>query len=160
MDITFSAPGVTVSTPITRLPSARSVVRSGLTISQNEFIQKYGKYSHNYSLVNQLGKQEQSMVWGFFFLFLIFFIIFILIWSKTTNNKKENGSEKKKTNWISKILRFLILFSLGGFGISGLYLFIYWVIFKIQYFDWFGSLPTKAQIVYGAISATRGLISK
>ena len=146
MGITFSAPIIT------------SAVRAGLTISQNEFVQKYGTYSNNYNLVNQLGKQEQSMIWGFLILFLILFIIFTLFWSKASDNNKKKEKEGK-TDWIVKILGLIILFSLGGFGMSGIYLFIYWIIYKVQFFRWFASLPNKAQIVYGSISATRSLLT-
>ena len=136
---------------------ARIAIRAGLNQSGNEFINSYGSYADKYSLVRPNGNQVTSVfLWILIGAFLIG-VLFAFINSKIPEDKKKKSSS-------FKYLSLFLMASLGILfvtcGFSTIYLFFYWIVYKIQYFKWYASLPNEAKIAHTAMKATKHLISK
>jgi ABC-type multidrug transport system permease subunit len=132
-----------------------SVIRAGLEQSKNLFVANYGNYADSYSLVRPDGGQVTSIMMWVLISAIIISIIFYFIKSRIPEDKKENSDT---LSTIDKILLVIALTGLATCGISTIYLLIYWIVYKVQYFKWFGSLPIDAKIAHGAMSATKNLI--
>jgi hypothetical protein len=134
-----------------------TIVKDGLDHSRLLFIENYGNYANDYSLVKADGNQVSSnMIWVL--IIAIFTIsIFGIGKSQISDDNKKNNTILEYTD---KILLGIIILSVASFGISGIYLLGYWIMYKIQYFQWFADLPNEAKIAIGAMSATKSLMNR
>lgn len=149
--------GLSISKSALHLNPLNSSIFSGLSVYQSEFIKNYGSLSEPYKLVNPLGKRVFSFGWIYLICSFISIIVFGILNSKKNKSNEEN---KKNKNFLDYILSFLVLLSFLVFGISGLYLGIYWIIYKIEYFKWFGSLPLDARLKHSTISTAEKILKK
>ena len=149
--------GLTLSKSGLHLNPLNGSILSGLSVYQSEFIKNYGSLSEPYKLVNPLGKKVFSFGWVYLICSLISIIVFGILNGK---RKKSNEENKKSKNFLDYFLNFLVLLSFLAFGISGLYLGLYWIIYKIQYFKWYGSLPLDARLKHSTISTAEKLLKK
>jgi len=136
---------------------SRYAIRAGLKQSGNVFVNSYGSYADKYSLVRPNGNQVTSV---FFWVLIGAFIIgalFAFINSKIPEDKKKKNTS---LNYLSLFLLGVLGITVGTCGLSVIYLFFYWIVYKVQYFKWFASLPNDARIAHAAMKATKSLISK
>ena len=82
--------------------------------------------------------------------------LFAFINSKIPEDKKKKNSSLK---YLSLFLLAVLGISVGTCGFSVIYLFFYWIVYKVQYFRWYASLPNEARITHTAMKATKSLIS-
>tara|TARA_B100000902_G_C27261509_1_gene891047 strand:+ start:342 stop:758 length:417 start_codon:yes stop_codon:yes gene_type:complete len=136
---------------------SRYAIRAGLKQSSNAFVNSYGSYADEYNLVRPNGNQVTSV---FLWILIAAFIIgalFAFINSRIPEDKKKKNTS---LNYLSLFLLGVLGIAVGTCGFSVIYLFFYWIVYKVQYFRWFASLPNEAKIAHAAMSATKSLISK
>lgn len=136
---------------------SRYAIRAGLKQSGNVFVNSYGSYADKYSLVRPNGNQVTSVfLWVLIGAFIIG-ALFAFINSKIPEDKKKKNTS---LNYLSLFLLGVLGITVGTCGLSVIYLFFYWIVYKVQYFKWFASLPNDARIAHAAMKATKSLISK
>lgn len=134
-----------------------TLVNDGIEHSKFLFMQSYGNYANNYSLVKADGDRVFSdMVWVLV-IAIIAIVFFGLGKGQITEDNKKNS---KIVEYTDKALLGIIILSLASLGISGIYLLGHWIMYKIQYVQWFTDLPNEAKIAYGALTATKKLVSR
>ena len=134
-----------------------TLVKDGIDHSRFLFIESYGKYANNYSLVKPDGALVYSnIVW------VLVIAIFVLSFFGIGKGQISEDDKKssKIVEYIDKILLGIIILSVASLGISGIYLLGYWIMYKIQYVQWFTDLPNEAKIAYGALAATKKIVGK
>ena len=103
-------------------------------------------------VVDALGNQESYLG------FIIFIVLIIL--SITTYILSQPSKKKEEKNTIIKYILYGISFvSLLGCGVSGVYCLVYFIMYKIQFYEWLANLPGKGQLAYATISATKDLVN-
>ena len=135
----------------------KTIVKDGLDHSRLLFIENYGNYANDYSLVKADGNQVSSnMIWVLIIAFITI-TIFGIAKSQISEDKKKSSTSIK---YIDNLLLGIVVLSLSSLGISGIYLLGYWIFYKVQYFQWFADLPNEARIAIAAMSATKSLMNR
>ena len=135
----------------------RFAIRAGLRQSNNAFVSDYGSYADGYSLVRPNGSQVTSV---FLWILIGAFLIGGLFGFINTRIPDEKKNKNTSLKYLSLFLLGVLGLAVGTCGFSIIYLFFYWIIYKIQYFKWFASLPNEAKIAHAAMKATKGMISR
>jgi hypothetical protein len=136
---------------------SKYLIKAGLNQTNNAFVNSYGSYSNNYSLVNPSGRQVTSVFLWILIGAFILGALFAFINTRIPKDKKENNNIIK---YLSKFFVGILILAFATCGFSVAYLFIYWIVYKLQYFQWFADLPNAARISHAAMKATRSFISK
>ncbi len=113
-----------------------------MPITEFGFIQRYGNYSKNYKYVNELGKNNQILLFAIPFFSLIGSGI---LFSKSTQKYDSNGNPIEKTS-TEKIFRYLAWFLLLIAILFGTYLgYVHFALYLPEYKDWYNKLPIDAK---------------
>lgn len=114
---------------------------------KNEFINDYGDYADDFSLVSSDG----SMHWSIIIFFILFFIFIASAIGLNNKEKKEKNKNKKK------LFKYA---SYGLFGISAitiLLVIIKFISYNLQWMKWYKSLPSNGKSDYNKMKLIKGL---
>lgn len=137
--------GTTMSTNF-----VQTELETGIQLSQNEFIKDYGKYAMKYSYVNPLGKQSSHNMFIYFVILIFIVVGAAVLHTHVKEKNKKKGITTMSKSFLGLSILFLIFIGLGA-------AFVY-IMYKIQYFQWFISLPMAAKAALAMISATQSIL--
>lgn len=123
-------------------------------ISKTEFINDYGRYSNDYSLVNSDGSKNGiiSIAFFMFILSLVGFIVLFVIYSKKT--KKEKKEMKNKMLFFGGLLCVTIA------TITLLSGSVNMILYLGQFDKWYKSLPSTGKTAYQKMTSMSSIINK
>ena len=101
-----------------------TLVKDGIDHSRFLFIESYGKYADNYSLV----KPDGALVYSNIVWVLVIAIVALAFFGIGKGQISEDDKKSSKiVEYTDKVLLGIIILSVASLGISGIYLLGYWI---------------------------------
>jgi len=119
--------------------------RSGKNFLENNFLEKYGKYSKEYDCIENFGKPSFKLTIHII-LGVIFFFIFLSLFYMSKPKKNIKTKKRVSRDNIQMIILVVsIIFLICTLGNVGYFLYLYISCYLPQNSKWFNSLPEDAK---------------